>query len=161
MCNSIVLDEPAINRGCFDRLGAGGVADGGTFDGPTGGAIHDGDYDLVSADTSLSSGTCPADYSGGTTRRRIRVFGGGTYIEWAYANSGGSGGDAGLSYDTTVQAAGHTLTFASFDCSSSFGVSSYGYTASSGDFTYFAYSGGADGSGDLQTVVRYRRTCWR
>jgi hypothetical protein len=161
VCNSIVLDGPWINRGCFDRQGDGGVADGGTFDGPTGGAIRDGDYELVSADNSLSGGPCPADYNGGMTRRRIRVFGGGTYIEWAYTNRDTSGTDTNVWYDTTVQAAGHTLTFVSFDCGESFGVTSYGYTASGGDFSYFAYSGSADGAGDLQTVVRYRRTCWR
>jgi hypothetical protein len=161
VCNSIVLDGPSIIRGCLERRGDGGVADGGVFDGPTGGAIRDGDYDLVGADGALSSGSCPADYSGGTTRRRMRVFDGGTYIEWAYINTDSAGTDTGLSYDTTVQAAGHTLTFVSFDCSSSFGVTSYGYTAGGDDFTYFAYYDGADGAGDLQTVVRYRRTCRR
>jgi hypothetical protein len=160
-CSSIVLDGPWINRGCFDRMGDGGVADGGSFDGPAGGAIRDGDYDLVSADTSLSGGPCPADYSGGMTRRRIRVFGGGTYIEWAYTNRDSSGTDTSVWYDTTVQAAGQTLTFVSFDCGESFGVTSYGYTASGDLFTYFGYSGSAAGAGDLQSVVRYRRTCWR
>jgi hypothetical protein len=157
MCSSIVLDGAWINRGCYDRQGDGGVADGGI----SGGAIRDGDYDLVSADAVLSGEPCPPGYSSGMTRRRIRVFGGGTYIEWAYTNRDTSGTDTNASYDTTVQAAGHTLTFASFDCGSSFGVTSYGYTASGDDFTYFAYTGSADGAGDLQTVVRYRRTCWR
>ncbi len=158
-CNSIVLNGPWINRGCFDRQGDGGVIDGGMIEGPAGGAIRDGDYDAVNSDTSLSTGQCPPDYSSGTTRRRLRVFGGGTYIEWAAANQGGS--SAELWYDTTMRATGHTLTFVSFTCGDNFPVVSYGYTASGDEFTYFAYSDNADGAGFLQTVVRYRRTCWR
>ena len=60
-----------------------------------------------------------------------------------------------------MSAAGHTVTFASFDCGTVFTVASYGYTASVDAFAYFAYSGMSDGAGFLQTVVRYRRTCWR
>ena len=123
--------------------------------------IRDGDYDVVGADTSLSNGQCPPNYSSGTTRRHLRVFGGGTYIQWAAANRGGSSVDTSLWYDTTMRAAGHTLTFVSYDCGDNFQIVSYGYTASDADFTYFAYSGNADGAGYLQTVVRYRRTCWR
>ena len=160
-CNSLVFSGPWINRGCFDRQGDGGVVDGGIIEGPAGGTIRNGDYDVVSADASLSIGQCPSDYSSGTTRRRLRVFGGGTYIEWAATNRSGSTADAGLWYDTTMRATGHTLTFVSFDCGDNFQVVSYGYTASGDDFTYFAYSDNADGAGYLQTVVRYRRTCWR
>ena len=59
------------------------------------------------------------------------------------------------------ESAERCLQVASFDCGESFGVTSYSYTASGDLFTYFAYSGGAAGAGDLQSVVRYRRTCWR
>jgi hypothetical protein len=160
-CNTLVLNGAWINRGCFDRQGDGGVADGGIIEGPAGGVIRDGDYDLVSADASLSTGQCPANYSSGTTRRRVRVFGGGTYIQWAATNRSESGVDTSLWYNTTVRAAGHTLTFVAFDCGDNFPVVSYGYTASSDAFAYFAYSDNADGAGYLQTIVRYRRTCWR
>ncbi len=108
-----MLNGPWINRGCFDRQGAGGVVDGGIIEGPAGGAIRDGDYDVVSADASLSTGQCPADYSSGTTRRSLRVFGGGTYFEWAATNRSASGADTNLWYDTTMRATGHTLTFVS------------------------------------------------
>ena len=73
----------------------------------------------------------------------------------------GAAAGAGLWYDTTMRATGHTLTFVSYDCGDNFQVVSYGYTASGDDFTSFAYSDNADGAGYLQTVVRYRRTCWR
>jgi hypothetical protein len=159
-CNSIALATgPGVNRGCFDPQGSGGLVDGGVVAGPAGGTIRDGDYDLLSADTALTGQACPPNYSSGTTQRRLRVFGGGTYFEWAASNSGGS--NTSFWYDTTMSAAGHTLTFASFDCGSSFNVASYGYTASGDDFTYFAYAGMADGTGALQTIVHYRRSCWR
>jgi hypothetical protein len=160
-CNSIVLMGPTVVRGCFDRQGDGGVLDGGVFAGPAGGPIRDGDYDVISADSSLSTGTCASSTSSGTTQRAIRVFGGGTYIEWGAVNHGTSGVDTNLYYDTTMRAAGHTLTFVSYDCGDTFQVVSYGYTATDESFTYFAYSDNADGAGYLQTVVRYRRTCWR
>jgi hypothetical protein len=150
-----------VNRGCFDRQGDGGVVDGGVFGGPAGGAIQDGDYDVVNADSSLSTGQCTPKYSSGMTRRSVRVFGGGTYIQWAATNSSMSGADTSLWYNTTMRAAGHTLTFVSYDCGESFQVMSYGYTATGDEFTYFAYSDNADGVGYLQTVVRYRRTCRR
>src|SRR6185436_20672199 len=162
-CNSIVLNGPWIGRGCFDRQGDGGVLDGGLFDGPAGGVIRDGDYDVISADGSLTTGTCAGGGSaGGETRRRIRVFGGGTYFEWAASNRATNGATHdGFWYDTTMRAAGHTLTFVAFDCGESFGVTSYGYTATADEFTYFAYANNAADAGILQTVVRYRRTCWR
>jgi len=161
-CNSIVLTGPWINRGCFDRQGDGGVLDGGFVEGPAGGTIRDGDYEVVSADGSLSVGQCPADYKIGTTRRGLRVFGGGTYIEWGAVNRNTANDvDTNIWYDTTMRAAGHTLTFVSYDCGDTFVLKSYGYTARDDDFTYFAYAGNADGVGDLQTIVRYRRTCQR
>ncbi len=161
ICNSIVLTGPTVVRGCFDRQGDGGVLDGGMFEGPAGGAIRDGDYDVISADSSLSMGTCASSTSSGTTQRSIRVFGGGTYIEWGAVNHGTSGADTNLWYDTTMRVSGHTLTFVSYDCGDTFVLISYGYTATDDSFTYFAYSDNADGAGYLQTVVRYRRTCWR
>ena len=162
-CNSIVLRGTWIDRGCFDRQGEGGVRDRGMFDGPAGGVIRDGDYDAIIADNSLTTGTCAGGGSGGgMTRRTIRVFGGGTYFEWAAANRNTNGSaDTSLWYDTTMRAAGHTLTFVSYDCGDNIQIVSYGYTATDDSFTYFAYANNADGAGILQTVVRYRRTCWR
>jgi hypothetical protein len=156
-----VLRGPWVNRGCFDRQGDGGIDDGGVFEGPAGGTIRDGDYDVFLADGSLSSGSCQASASSGTTRRTIRVFGGGTYIEWAGTNRPTTGSDTNFWYDTTVRASGHTLTFVSYDCGDVYTITSYGYTASADEFTYFSYSDNADGAGYLQFVVRYRRTCWR
>jgi hypothetical protein len=160
-CNSIVSTGPLVNRGCFDRQGDGGIADGGIIQGPAGGTIRDGDYEVVSADTSLTTGTCPPNYSSGMTRRTIRIFGGGTYFEWAASNRGGGNADVDLWYDTTMRAAGHTLTFVAFDCGDNQQIASYGYTATADEFTYFAYANNADGAGVLQFIVRYRRTCWR
>jgi len=158
-CNSIELNGAWVDRGCFDLQGSGGVADGGIIAGPAGGTIRDGDYEVVSALGALTNTMCPPGYSSGMTRRAIRVFGGGTYFEWAVINRGGATAD--LWWNTTVRAAGHTLTFVSYDCGDPFLTTSYGYTATADEFTYFGYAGNADGSGDLQFVTRYRRTCWR
>jgi hypothetical protein len=160
-CNSILLGPPTIYRGCFEGRGGGGGAAGGVGAPPAAGTIRDGDYSLVSVLDSLSTGMCPPGYSSGTTRRALRVFGGGTYFEWAASNRSGTPSDADVWYDTTMRAAGHTLTFVSYDCGDNFGITSYGYTATADELTYFGYSNSADGAGDLQAVVRYRRICWR
>jgi hypothetical protein len=160
-CNSIMLGPPSIDLGCFDRQGDGAVADGGLIEAPVGGMIRNGDYQVVSVLGSLATGMCLPGYSSGTTRRALRVFEGGTYFEWAASNRSGLPSDADLWYDTTMRAAGHTLTFVSYDCGDNLRTTSYGYTATTDELTLFAYSNSADGAGDLQTVVRYRRTCWR
>jgi hypothetical protein len=41
------------------------------------------------------------------------------------------------------------------------GIYSYGYTATGDDLTFFNYTGGSDGNGDVFSVDRYRRTCAR
>jgi hypothetical protein len=144
---------------CVERSDGGGVLDGGAIAGPAGGTIRDGDYELV---RYLRGATgCAGATIGETTRRAIRVFGGGTYFEWAATNRDANGTETDYWYDTTLTASGHTLTFSSWDCGASFGVKSYGYSASGDEFVYFAYFGDADGSGELQNAGTYRRTCWR
>ena len=71
------------------------------------------------------------------------------------------GSDTDYWYDTTMSVSGHTLALVSFNCGTPFDQKSYGFTASGEDLSYFAFSGGLDGTGELLTIVSYRRTCRR
>lgn len=155
-CNTIMI-------GTFVPTECITTVDGGVLPGPelAGGTILDGDYDLVRYQNSVpnSDGSCtPAT---ATTNRTIRIYRGATYFEWFALNRDSAQNETTFSYDTTMSAAGHTLTFVSWDCGMSFGEQTYGYTANVDDFAYYRYAGGVDTGSALNTVATYKRTCWR
>jgi len=155
-CNSILIGTFVSNE-CFTMV------DGGLVNGPApaGGTILDGDYDLVRYQNGVPNGDGSCTPSTATTDRTIRVYEGGTYFEWFALNRDSAQNETTFSYDTTMSAAGHILTFVSWDCGTSFGEQTYGYTANVDDFIYFRNTGGADSGGGLTTVATYHRTCWR
>ena len=152
-CNTLQLAGQPVASEPLDAVDAGVRQDGGTIETAAGGTILDGDYDFVRWQ----------DVPGRSAVRKIRVFGGGTYIEWADSNvpAGGPGPDGGFVnvwVDTTAQASGQTLTF-SYTCGTPL-VASYGYTARGDDLIFFDYSSAAQG-GTVFSVDTYRRTCTR
>jgi hypothetical protein len=160
ICNSIVLGGAWVPQECFIAVAGGGTQDGGPVPSPAGGLLLDGDYDLFRWQRVLFSGQCDPNSTTSTTRRTFRVFNGATYIQWAGTNRTAAMMDTDYWYDSTTRTSGHTLSFVSFDCAV-IPVLSYGYTADGDEFTYFAYTGGEDGSGNLETIATYRRTCRR
>jgi len=162
-CSSINLDGAWVTSECFVMVNGGWQQDGGGSPVvvPEGGTIRDGDYDMVRWLGSNSTGECLPVTGVSSTNRRIRIFGGGTFIEWAAMNRDTAGNESNFWYNTTNSVSGHTLMNVGQPCGGATLPGSYGYTASGDDFTYFRYSGGMDGSGDLTTVVTYHRTCRR
>jgi hypothetical protein len=133
----------------------GGVAlDGGASEEPSGGSMPDGDYDLI---RYRIIGT-----PSGRTRRSVRIFEGGTFIEWLIDNEN-SNGDAGVTVtdfriDTRQQPSGPdpfmlTITCGGDVISPQF---SYSYTATGDELVLFNYFGGR-----LVNIYTYRRTCAR
>jgi hypothetical protein len=135
-----------------DNFQQGVVEDGGVQVQPAGGTILDGDYDLVRWENTAG---------GRQTRRTIRVFGAGSYVEWDAAVMNGDAGFTDLRYDTQNTVSGHTFRFDSAFCSASLAIASYAYTAAGDDLIFFDYTGLADGNGDVSSVDTYRRTCTR
>ncbi len=148
-CSTIVVPSVSITAVVL------ATADGGA-PAPVGGTVLDGDYDLVRWQTAAG---------GSTTRRTIRVFAGGTYIEWALkqpdATATGDGGILTEAYDTTMSYGGHTATFVSEDCGGGLSIHSYGYSASGDDLTFFDYQSGFDSNGTLLAIDGYHRRCTR
>ncbi|HEX3902520.1 MAG TPA: hypothetical protein VH853_06700 [Polyangia bacterium] len=153
-CNTIPLDAPSVTSGALDTVDGGALEDGGAIEAPAGGTILDGDYDL----------THWLDEAGDTSIRTIRVFGGGTYIEWAESHVFDSGlldaGYVNIWYDTTVQSSGQTLNLVSYDCGGDVLITSYGFTARGDDLILFAYNLSGT-SQALYSVDTYHRTCTR
>ena len=153
-CNTIALDAPPVTSQALDAVDGGALADGGAIEAPAGGTILDGDYDL----------THWLDQAGDTSIRTIRVFGGGTYIEWAESHVFDSGlldaGYVNIWYDTTVQSSGQTLNLVSYDCGGDVLITSYGFTVRGDDLILFAYNTSAT-SQSLYSVDTYHRTCTR
>jgi hypothetical protein len=129
--------------------GDGGVVlDGGAFEMPAGGTIADGDYDLVRLQTDVA----------GATRRTIRVFQSGGFIEWTGVLNAAAPDDGGaieFLYDTQGHTAGSTLFIDQLRCEP-VGNESYGYTATGDELVLFANSGSG-----IIGVDTYRRTCNR
>ena len=124
------------------------LPDGGAGATPVGGTLVDGDYDLVRYQVP---GT-------GSTRRTIRLFGGGTRIEWAVADPTAST-TIELRANTSITPAGNTLQV-TVDCMANglFGTTSYGYTASGDELViFYPYPS----TNPLVDVYTYRRTCTR
>src|SRR5437762_3767543 len=128
-CNTILIGTFVPNE-CLMTV------DGGVVNGPApaGGTILDGDYDLVRYQNGVLNGDGSCTPSTATTNRTIRVYSGGTYFEWFALNRDSAQNEMTFSYDTTMSAVGHTLTFVAWDCGTSFGEQAYGYTANVDDF---------------------------
>lgn len=151
-CNTIQPDGQPVASEMLAAIGGYVPEDGGTLETAVGGPLLDGDYDFVRWQAQ----------PGNSSIRKIRVFGGGTYVEWVVANARQGGADAGFAsmwYDTTAATAGSTLSL-SFVCGNVL-VTSYGYTASGDDLVLFDYGAAGPTSGTLFSVDTYRRTCTR
>jgi hypothetical protein len=146
-CNTIVVPTAWTTAVTIAPVDGGAPA-------PAGGTVLDGDYDMISWQTVSG---------GASTRRRIRVFSSGTYIEWAVRqpDATSDGGVLSEAYDTTMSYGGHTATFVSTSCGGGLAIHSYGYTAAGDDLTFFDYQGEFDGSGTLLAVDGYHRSCTR
>jgi len=149
-CNTITFAGDWVVPVVFSSGDAGVQLDGGPVEAPAGGAILDGDYDLVGLQLPVGPGQ--------TTRRTIRVFGGGSYIEWAVAlqNPSFDGGVQELWYNTTAAPTGSTLG-ASIVCGVVGGLDAY--TAAGNTLTFFVYLHSLDETPIGVDV--YRRTCTR
>jgi hypothetical protein len=148
-CNAIVVPAAWLTAVAIPPADGGALA-------PAGGAILDGDYDMVRWQTVAG---------GAMTRRTIRVFSSGAYIEWALkqpdATASTDGGVLPEAYDTTMSYGGHTATFVSTSCGGGLTIHSYGYSATGDDLMFFDYQSGFDGNGTLVAVDGYHRTCAR
>jgi hypothetical protein len=153
-CNSIVLTAPTLMPEPFLNGPDGGVSvDGGPEEGPAGGTILDGDYRLVRfQNNGLAS-----------TQRQLRVFGGGTYIEWAVHQSAPTSAvEAGvveLRFDTTGTNANGALTL-TLTCG---GVSlpNFFYTAAGNALVLFDVGQNNIGRAAVLSVDSFERTCAR
>jgi hypothetical protein len=165
-CNAIAITSAttSVASECVITADGGVVLDGGALEVPSGGTLLDGDYEFVRWQNypGANAPGC-AVFSSTTSSRAFRVFGGGTYIEWAIteAHRGPDGGEGDYWFDTTMTASGHTLTFASYDCGGGLNMRSWGYTASGNDLVLFDFTGQADGVGALDSIDTYRRACTR
>jgi hypothetical protein len=154
LCNSISLTGvPVVDTTMISAVDGGIELDGGAFEGPTGGSILDGDYEMTSW-----MGTGP-----GSTQRAIRVFGGGTHIEWAVQQPdvNQDGGVLDIRYDSTAVIDGHTLTF-TYVCGGGIDIPSFDYAASGNQLTFFDFSQTViSGVYAYVSVDAYQRTCAR
>jgi hypothetical protein len=150
VCNSIaitgatIVPEPVVGT-------TGGITlDGGAVEIPMGGTILDGDYDLVRWQDNIT----------GSTRRTIRVFGGGTYLEWAGVDVGfyADGGDLDFRYDATEHVNGTSLVVDHTDCSDGAPADDFGFTVAGDEIILFNTTGGG---GSVVAVDTFRRTCLR
>ena len=136
--------------------GDGGAAtDGGVLEGPRGGVVLDGDYDLVRI--------LYPQATGGTlepTRRTFRVFDSGTYIERAVMTQDptADGGMTELWYDTTEAPSGTDFGSQIVCGGPVFAVDAY--TAEGDTFTLFVYGHTLQDTSPIGVDI-YRRTCTR
>ena len=121
-------------------------------EGPEGGMLADGDYDLVRFRSNI--------FDDQQSRRTLRIFDGGTYIEWVVENEDPSAPDGGFDqfrYDTAIDVSGNTLNV-HHTCGPVIPTATYGFTAAGDQLTLFNYR---DGSGPLDSIYTYQRTCSR
>ena len=146
-CNTIVVTTSGVAAESVLAADAGILLDGGTVETPAGGTIQDGDYDLI---------RWQEVYPGGVTYRTIRVFGGGTYIEWAVHQMDGTtdGGFENLKWDTTGTLTGSTMNL-TFPCGYDLRVG-YDYSVVGNDLLLFDTR-----NGSVDALDTYRRTCAR
>lgn len=154
-CNTVAFGADWVSPEVVVGTDGGVELDGGASEEPSGGSMVDGDYDLVRYRI--------IGIANGRTRRSLRIFGGGTFIEWLVDNES-SNGDAGV-----------TISEFRFDSQQPFAVSppfnltivcnnpsvitsdfSYSYTANGDDLVLFNYY-----TGRLVNIYTYRRTCAR
>jgi len=150
-CNTVEPGGAWITPEVFP-WGDGGVpADGGVGERAAGGTVLDGDYDLIRLQLQASGGH--------RTRRTIRVFGGGTYIERGVLteNPSADGGVTGYWYDTT-----EAPSATNFNSSSVCGAvaSTDAYTADGDLLTLFVFLDNIDEPSPIG-IDTYRRTCTR
>jgi hypothetical protein len=148
VCNSIVITGGTLVAESVVGTSNGILLDAGTVEMPVGGTILDGDYDMVRWQ----------DVSPGSTRRTMRVFGGGSYIEWAAIDLGSApdGGDVEFRYDTTQHVMDTSLLVDSVDCTDGAFPDNFGFTASGDEVAFFNST-----QGSVFAVDTYRRTCTR
>ena len=152
-CNTLtfgadwVASEMAIADG-------GIVADAGAMEQPSGGMMLDGDYDLVRFRTGNNMSR---------TRRSLRFFEGGTFMEWL-VGSETPNGDGGVttgqvSINTRQQPSAPDPFSVTFTCGNPELIGpdfTFSYTATGDELELFTYY-----TGRLVTVYTYRRACAR
>jgi hypothetical protein len=128
------------------------VSDAGAPEGPAGGTLLDGDYDLVRFRSNVFA-------SSEHSRRTLRVFDGGTYAEWLVENGDPTtdGGADNFRYDTGLQVSGNTLEVR-HACGAVTPTSTYGFTANGDELTLFYYR---NATGPLDSIYTFQRTCAR
>jgi hypothetical protein len=128
--------------------GDGGIyVPGGDFIVPTGGSIVDGDYDLVHFYAT------PGDSS---TRRTLRFFGAGTYIEWSADDSNplpSDGGTTHYRFNTTATPSGNLLTDVVSSCIQGALPASLGYSANGDQLELIDFQ--------ARSLFVYQRRCTR
>jgi hypothetical protein len=152
-CATLTAAGPLVTSVPVNDNFQGGVVEDGSVDVKgAGGTVLDGGYDLIRWENGAG---------GKQTRRTIRVFNDGTYVQWDAAVASGDAGFSDVRYDTLNSISGHTFALTSFPCTASIGIHSYGYTATGDDLVFFDYDGGSDGNANVISVDTYRRTCVR
>ncbi len=151
VCNTVTVTGAPIVAELVVGTYNGIYVDGGTVEMPAGGTILDGDYDLVrwqERETGLS------------TRRTMRVFGSGAFIEWAGVDLGSvlDGGELNFRYNSSQHVMGTNLVVDHVDCTSGSSADNYGFTVSGDLLALFNSTGGG---GSVAAVDTYRRTCAR
>jgi len=154
-CNAIAFGADWVSPEVVAGTDGGVALDGGASEEPSGGSMVDGDYDLV----RFRIIGIPSR----RIRRSVRIFEGGTYIEWLVDNET-SNGDAGVTIDEArfdsrqVFAVSPTFTL-TIVCNNP-GLTnsdySYSYTATGDELVIFNYY-----MGRLVNIYTYRRNCAR
>jgi hypothetical protein len=153
VCNTADPSGPWVIPEVFTGIGgdAGAATDGGVLQGPMGGVVHDGDYDLVRIFFPAAT-TNP-------TRRTLRIFGNASYAERAVLIQDPTvdGGMSNFWYDTTEAPLG--ISFGSQEVCGPVAANE-AYTADGDTLTLFVYRSNVQDLPPIGIDV-YRRTCTR
>jgi hypothetical protein len=154
-CNTLALGSDWVSPEMWVAADGGVALDGGATEEPRGGAMLDGDYDLVRYRHNA--------VGAGRTRRSLRFFEGGTFIEWvvgAETPNGDGGVTPGQASINTQQQPSAAAPFAvTITCGNPELIGpdfAFSYTATGVELELFTYY-----MGRLVTVYTYRRTCAR
>jgi hypothetical protein len=153
MCNTLAFGAGwVIDEGASTVPVDGGLKVDGGVEYATGGAIADGDYDLVRWQQMGAGGP--------QTRRSLRVFGGATFIEWLADNQDTTPEPSVVSsrFNTNAAASG-TMLGISVVCGQVAITSGYAYSAANDQLVLF-YEGLTPGP-TVFSVFVYQRTCAR
>jgi hypothetical protein len=148
VCNSIAITGATLMAESIVGTDTGISVDGG-IEVPMGGTIIDGDYDMVRWQDIVV---------GAKTRRTMRVFGGGSYIEWAGVNLSATpdAGDYDFRYNSTAHVTGTSLVVDRENCTDGPPADDFGFTVNGDEIALF------NGVGvSVVAVDTYRRTCTR